>query len=978
MKITNEILKKMGYLESKNIFVNPDYNSIAKSSPVNINDTRLLIDLKPNAFYCNNSRIFILFFENISDDDLISISKITWNAQIPLVFISYEDKVVVYNGRSLSDAEHKLIEIETLKEEDLNINSDFSYWKITSSDFWKDHKNNFRKPKVDEILLSNIQYVTQKLKETQSSKIAVKLVLRVIFIRYLIDRGVDIDYDGFSDNCEYSKESFLKILKSKDRLYNLFVHLKTKFNGNLFEVESEETLIDQESLALLDEFVSGTLIMENGQLSLFPLYDFNIIPVELISNIYERFLGDEKQKQDKAFYTPPYLVGYILDYALDLDFNTHNNCKVLDPSCGSGVFLVEILRRILESKCTQNVFGHRDIQNEELISIVSNSIFGIDKNEDAIDIAIFSLYLTMLDFKDPKTLEGFKFPNLKNSNFIAIDFFDDYVDSFFKEISFDFIVGNPPWGRIKNGKHNDYNKKNNYDNQNNEISRSFIYRAKDFSHTDTKCCFIVTSKLFYNKKGPAINFRKWLLKEAQLEKFIELAPVRKEIFSHACCPAVVVSFKYLALEKNEEHEFKHLSLKPNVFFELFKIIMLEKVDSKKIPQKLLLEDDWAWKVFVYGQIADYYIIKKLKKKYDDLETFAKNKKINHSTGIQDFYGNGLDCHSYLGMKVIDSKKGIESFFVNENYMSDFNKTKIHRPRTASNFSGPLVLLKKGANLSTYELKAAFFANNLLYKDAITGFFSDEENNDNLKIICGYLNSSFYAYMNLLLGSSLGIEREQVFSTEVLNYPIVADSNIIKLVDNLQQNRAEKHQKNLNLAQIDYDYEEKKKELNKLVLKTMKLSRNKYVDYVLKCQIPLLANRTSRLEKAKTQDYKNYILEFNKYFEGILSRNKEAFEVNCCENAVSNYSYVEFKIVKKSNSNDQINFISRDYDSLKNTFFGMAFAKINDKFGVVRDNIIFSNDSFCIIKTSEKRNWHPAIAKNDINEVISKIIESGRD
>jgi hypothetical protein len=46
--------------------------------------------------------------------------------------------------------------------------------------------------------------------------------------------------------------------------------------------------------------------LTKGQLSLFPLYDFNIIPVELISNIYERFLGDEKQQEDKAFYTPPY------------------------------------------------------------------------------------------------------------------------------------------------------------------------------------------------------------------------------------------------------------------------------------------------------------------------------------------------------------------------------------------------------------------------------------------------------------------------------------------------------------------------------------------------------------------------------------------------------------------------------------------------------------------------------------------------
>jgi hypothetical protein len=57
-------------------------------------------------------------------------------------------------------------------------------------------------------------------------------------------------------------------------------------NNNTFEID----LMDEKSLNTLYDLMAGKSVLESGQLSLFPLYDFNVIPVELISNIYERFL----------------------------------------------------------------------------------------------------------------------------------------------------------------------------------------------------------------------------------------------------------------------------------------------------------------------------------------------------------------------------------------------------------------------------------------------------------------------------------------------------------------------------------------------------------------------------------------------------------------------------------------------------------------------------------------------------------------
>ena len=72
---------------------------------------------------------------------------------------------------------------------------------------------------------------------------------------------------------------------------------------------------------------------------------------------------------------------------------------------------------------------------------------GIDKDLNAVQVAIFSIYLTLLDYLDPPAIAEFKFPCLINENFFESDFFNEETEFniLFKDIKFDFIVGNPPW-----------------------------------------------------------------------------------------------------------------------------------------------------------------------------------------------------------------------------------------------------------------------------------------------------------------------------------------------------------------------------------------------------------------------------------------------------------------------------------------------------------------------------------------------------
>lgn len=159
------------------------------------------------------------------------------------------------------------------------------------------------KKNLNEFLIDNLRYITKRLKDEYKISFANKLMLRVLLIRYLIDRGVNIGYMGLDDNVNQSQEIFLNIIQNKDDFLELVKYLKERFNGNLFEIDEqrENAEITDASLAMLHDFLTAKEEMKTGQLCLFPFYDFNIIPIELISNIYEILLGKESKIEIRHF-----------------------------------------------------------------------------------------------------------------------------------------------------------------------------------------------------------------------------------------------------------------------------------------------------------------------------------------------------------------------------------------------------------------------------------------------------------------------------------------------------------------------------------------------------------------------------------------------------------------------------------------------------------------------------------------------------
>ncbi len=965
------VIKRLGYKNSKNLIYYSEFND----SDYNNHISKIVHEIKPYAIYFIDRNPFILFFDKLFDEvSFKTISKQVWNAQIPVAMLCDDQAVKIYNGLSLNLTSYFLEMATEIPLDTCSVATEFSYLEITNPIFWEKFSKGFSNNKLNNYLLANITYLTEELKNNYHIEFATKLVLRLIFIRFLIDRGVNLAYENFSGDIEHSKKELLKCLRDKSSIYNLFKYLKSKFNGNLFDLgnEIECPELTQDVFNMLADFLSGTISMNDGQLSLFALYDFNIIPVELISNIYEILLGREVRAKDNAFYTPNYLVEYILDKTTLGFLKKHNEYTILDPACGSGVFLVDSYRCMVE----ENLNGKMYCNDDNLLkSLLTDNIYGIDINEEAIDVTIFSLYLTVLDYKDPKSLSTFTLPNLKEKNLFVSDFFDEEKLRRLSHINFDFVIGNPPWGNVKTGLHLEYCKKNGYfdKQQNNEICRSFVFRAKDFCKEHTVCCFILHSKLLYNQKKPSKRFRNFLLNKTKIHSIIEMSSVRKLVFENADAPAVIISFSY-SEENNLDNIINYTSIKPNIFFKLFNVIVIEKNDIKYVAQNMLIRFDWAWKTIVYGFSADLTLVMKLKNCFCTISDAIEKQEppIIMGAGVEYQDGDKQDASHLLNKRLLDSKKGVDHFFVNSNKTTLFSKTKVHRPREKVLFSPPYVLTPTGVNCNNYKLRAAFSDETFICKKTMYIIKGSEEQRPFFMNLVGLLNSSFYAYLNLMLGTSIGIEREQRFMGEVLEFPYIFSEDIANKTEYIQSEK--KKDDFLCLSDLDSEIEN----LDNLVLQEFGLKDNKFIDYAIKIQIPELTNIDieSIYRKVSAEELVDYSECFKKQFTAIYKHVEKHIAIKLYPNVLNRFSIFELAVLggKSDTTIDLVESIDDDKVLLSR----FCVFSHNDTFHQIRDVIHFSDNSFFIIKPNFYKCWHPAIAELDLSDVMEQIMESGGD
>ena len=365
----------------------------------------------------NPTALFFKLDQDITENDQAVEEKVyslylkIWNtSRIPLFFIALPTELRVYSAfktpvkkdewlGSASDRWLARVQETTMIAEKFD---EFSRSKLESGYLFQKRQRDFdQDSRVDYWLLKNLRLLRQKLEGENREKRehAHALIGRSIFVRYLEDRQVLVG-DYFSNLSDEGKhyQSYVDVLSSKQDTYKFFYKLREDFNGDLFPLsEEEERVVETNDLKLLKDFLSGDSL-DSQQRLLFWAYDFKFIPTELISNIYEEFYHEHGNgKSEGTHYTPASLVDFVLSQTLTSG-RLEAKARVLDPACGSGIFLVETFKRMVfyQKEKTQE-----KLSRSELERLLTKQIAGIDINKSAIQVAAFSLYLAYLDFLDP-------------------------------------------------------------------------------------------------------------------------------------------------------------------------------------------------------------------------------------------------------------------------------------------------------------------------------------------------------------------------------------------------------------------------------------------------------------------------------------------------------------------------------------------------------------------------------------------------
>lgn len=330
-----------------------------------------------------------------------------------------------------------------------------------------------------------------------------KIIDRIVFACFAEDRGLlpdntvrrvinASDSSAFGGTLWSTFKAFFEAIDTGSEKLGI----PEGYNGGLFAYDAE---------------LNGLQIGDAALRSVVELSNYNFIEdlsVSILGHIFEQSISDleeirnkvnesqnleiiqqSRRKKDGIYYTPDYIVRYIVDNSLGAYLREHEEMfkqeyglkgditdknyekrekqaygkyqdflqriKVLDPACGSGAFLVYVFDYLLaENNRVADILGNTLFSNEEYIkSILQNNIYGVDLNEESVEITKLSLWLkTAYRGRKLTTLDS----NIRCGNSLIDDSdvvgdkafsWENQFTNIMNEGGFDVVVGNPPYVR---------------------------------------------------------------------------------------------------------------------------------------------------------------------------------------------------------------------------------------------------------------------------------------------------------------------------------------------------------------------------------------------------------------------------------------------------------------------------------------------------------------------------------------------------
>lgn len=553
-------------------------------------------------------------------------------------------------------------------------------------------------------------------------------------------------------------------------------------------------------------------------------FDFNV-PAEgnILGDVYEKFMDRETRKAIGQFYTPDFVIEYILNNTVaEADVVENPFVSVLDPACGSGHFLImayDILRKKFEENIDRLREKYADVdyvyKNENMkgkeywvkdrihYHILKHCIFGADIDSFAVQLTTINLLLKDLDnFTDELNImecdslikweEDYDWQDLKQqlkniSMFYTINYKDingihrhdtlsrDKAEELVRLCEFwakkyDYVVGNPPYGVIY--RNTDYAKKNYFAAKNTlDAYGLFIERAITAAKPMGKSGLIVPSSWQTNTSFKAL--REYVLKNTRPLVFINLP---YDIFGDAYIDTVIFIIQN-CFEKNNCKFIFYDKIKTYSYDKKDKITQINIEECQyTITNNKRWINDFDYKFETFQSRLDTQIVDKIENNSKPLSEYAIVNRgvtpfnlVYHKKGLT--YKLAFDGQLLRYNIKWDTKKYI-----------DFTKDNIKEFKNIELFQGKRILLRVLISRK-FRLQAALVEEEFINNKSIQNIIP-RENSLSAEYLLGVINSKLISYyVNKKYATAQKDDFPQIFIKDTRTLPIaLADESKISEIE----------------------------------------------------------------------------------------------------------------------------------------------------------------------------------------------------